>query len=211
MTRIILTRHGHVDWIAPERFRGRAELPLSKLGERQAEALARRVAQSWAPDAIYTSPLSRCVRTGEAIARATGAPAQVLADLVDTHYGQWQGLTHEEVRARWPDEAQAWFTTPDLAVIPDGETLGDVLVRVMRVLHLVLRRHAGQTVVLVGHDSSNRVLLMQCLGLPLARYWRIKQEPCCVNEIVVAGSEFTIHRINETQHTSGLGADDRSL
>jgi broad specificity phosphatase PhoE len=44
MTNVILTRHGHVDWIAPERFRGRAELPLSELGKRQAEALGRRVA-----------------------------------------------------------------------------------------------------------------------------------------------------------------------
>ena len=38
MTRIILVRHGHVDWLAPERFRGRAELPLSDLGRRQESA-----------------------------------------------------------------------------------------------------------------------------------------------------------------------------
>ena len=49
MTNVILTRHGHVDWIAPERFRGRAELPLSELGKRQAEALGRRVAEGWKP------------------------------------------------------------------------------------------------------------------------------------------------------------------
>ncbi|MFT3721783.1 histidine phosphatase family protein [Pseudorhodoferax sp.] len=207
MTRIILARHGHVDWIAPERFRGRAELPLSRLGERQAEALARRIAQSWKPDAVHTSPLSRCVRTGEAIARATGAPARVLDDLADIHYGQWQGLAHDEVRARWPGELQAWFATPDLAAIPGGETLAEVLVRSSRVLQAVLRRHRGQTVVLVGHDSINRVLLLQCLGLPLARYWRIRQEPCCVNEIVAEGGEFTLHRINETHHTLGLDAE----
>ncbi|PXV59685.1 probable phosphoglycerate mutase [Dyella jiangningensis] len=204
MTRIILARHGHVDWIAPERFRGRAELPLSKLGELQAEALAGRIAQSWKPTAIYTSPLSRCIRTGEAIARTTGAPSQVLEDLADTHYGQWQGLTHEEVRSRWPAESRTWFAAPHLAVIPDGETLADVLVRALKALQVVLHRHSGQTVVLVGHDSINRVLLLQCLGLSLTRYWRIKQEPCCVNEIAIDGDDFTIHRINETHHTLGL-------
>ncbi|MBS0317857.1 MAG: histidine phosphatase family protein [Proteobacteria bacterium] len=207
MTRIILARHGHVDWIAPERFRGRAELPLSRPGERQAEALGRRIAQSWKPDAIYTSPLSRCVHTGEAIARATGTHAGgVLGNLADTHYGQWQGLTHEEVHSRWPDELRTWFTAPELAQIPGGETLADVLVRALKVLRLVLREHGGQTVVLVGHDSINRVLLLHCLGLPLARYWRITQEPCCVNEIEIDGNAFTIHRVNETHHTLALSA-----
>ncbi len=180
-----------VDWIAPERFRGRAELPLSELGQRQAEALGSRVAQGWKPDAIYTSPLSRCVHTGEAIGRATGVQPGPLDDLADTDYGLWQGLTHEEVRARWPEELRTWFEAPDLARIPNGETLADVLVRAMNVLHIVLRQHRGQTVVLVGHDSINRVLLLHSLGLPLSRYWRLKQEPCCLNEIAVEAQLFT--------------------
>ncbi|HEY0263697.1 MAG TPA: histidine phosphatase family protein [Granulicella sp.] len=200
MTKIILTRHGHVDWIAPERFRGRAELSLSALGERQAEALGQRVAKSWKPDAIYTSPLSRCVRTGEAISRAIGTAAGTLGNLMDTDYGEWQGLTHEEVRSRWPDELRVWFEAPDLAAIPGGETLAAVLVRGIDVLQFVLRKHRGQTVVLVGHDSINRILLIHALSLPLSRYWRIKQEPCCINELAVDGETFTIHRINESHH-----------
>lgn len=204
MARIILARHGHVEWIEPERFRGRAELPLSRLGEAQAHALGQRIKQSWSPDVVYTSPLSRCRRTGEAIALATGAPPAVLDALSDIDYGQWQGLTHEEVRSRWPLELKAWIEAPDLALIPGGEALADVLVRVVKILQLIVRQHAGQTVVLVGHDSINRVMLLHCLGLPLARYWRIKQEPCCVNEVVMEANEFTIHRINETYHTCGL-------
>lgn len=206
MTRIILARHGHVDWIAPERFRGRAELPLSELGKRQAEALGQRIAAGWKPDAIYASPLSRCVHTGEAVGRATGAQVKILDDLADTHYGQWQGLTHEEVRSRWSDELRVWFEAPDLAVIPDGETLAGVLVRAINVLQVVLRKHRDQTVVLVGHDSINRVLLLHSLGLPLSRYWRIKQQPCCLNEIEIQDTVFTIHRLNESHHTVGLEA-----
>lgn len=88
MTHIMLTRHGHVDWIAPERFRGRAEIPLSDLGKKQAEALGERIAKSWKPDRIYTSPLSRCVDTGARISKATGAQAETLDALMDTHYGE---------------------------------------------------------------------------------------------------------------------------
>jgi broad specificity phosphatase PhoE len=68
MIRIILVRHGHVDWLAPERFRGRAELPLSDLGRRQAQAAAEYIAAGWKPEAIYTSPLGRCRETGAVIA-----------------------------------------------------------------------------------------------------------------------------------------------
>ncbi|KWR85178.1 histidine phosphatase family protein [Pseudomonas sp. PI1] len=206
MTRIILTRHGHVDWIAPERFRGRAELPLSELGRRQAEALAQRIAESWQPAAIYTSTLSRCVDTGAAIAQATGAPAQALDGLVDTDYGQWQGLTHDEVRQRWPEEHRLWLASPDMAMIPGGESLADVLARGTRVLREVLHQHAGKTLVLVGHDSINRVLLLQCLGLPLSRYWRLKQDPCCINVFVIEEDAFTLHRLNETYHLAGVAA-----
>ncbi|VFR73268.1 hypothetical protein BRI9_4795 [plant metagenome] len=46
--------------------------------------------------------------------------------------------------------------------------------------------------------------LLHSLGLPLSRYWRIKQAPCCLNEIEVQDTTFTIHRMNESHHTAGL-------
>lgn len=204
VTRIVVVRHGHVDGIDPPRFRGCAEFPLSELGRRQAEALGRRVARGWQPDAIYTSNLSRCIDTGTAIERATGAPASVLGELADIDYGQWQGLTHDRVESLWPGPARMWFSKPDMALIPGGETLAQVLVRVMSVLHFVLLKHAGQTVVLVGHDSVNRALLLHCLGLSLSHYWQLRQTPCCVNECTFEDDSFVIQRINETGHLIGV-------
>src|SRR5712691_11310599 len=59
MTKLLLVRHGHVEGISPERFRGRAELKLTAAGRREAEMTAARIAVSWRPAAIYTSPMSR--------------------------------------------------------------------------------------------------------------------------------------------------------
>jgi broad specificity phosphatase PhoE len=59
MTKIILTRHGDVEGIKPERFRGRTELPLTELGQAQAKAVAARI--TWNPAKVYTSPMGRCV------------------------------------------------------------------------------------------------------------------------------------------------------
>src|SRR5215469_8716703 len=153
MTRIVLVRHGHVDWIAPERFRGRAELALSDLGRRQAQALANYIAKTWGPDAIYTSPLGRCRDTGAAIAAPFKVEPRVADALCDIDYGEWQGLTREQAKERWPDEIELWFRAPHLAVIPGGETLPVLLSRAAAALRKILRVHNSGTVVLVGHDS----------------------------------------------------------
>ncbi|HYZ41819.1 MAG TPA: histidine phosphatase family protein, partial [Stellaceae bacterium] len=90
MTKIILVRHGHVEGISPERFRGRADLALTAAGRRQAEATARRIQATWTPVAVYTSPLSRCRATGEAIGRPFGLSPQPIEGLIDIDYGKWQ-------------------------------------------------------------------------------------------------------------------------
>ena len=105
MTKVILTRHGHVEGISPERFRGRTDVPLTELGTTQAESLAARISAEWRPRAVYTSPMTRCVATGARIAKRCGVAAQVLEDLNDLVYGHWTWRTPEEVAAAWPESA----------------------------------------------------------------------------------------------------------
>src|SRR5260370_3770362 len=102
MTKIIVVRHGHVEGISPERFRGRADLALTTEGRRQADATARRIHAVWAPAAVYTSPLSRSRATGEAIGQPFGLAPSVVDGLVPIHYGQRQGHTPDGSRPRAP-------------------------------------------------------------------------------------------------------------
>ena len=204
MSRIILVRHGHVDWLAPERFRGRAELPLSSLGRRQAQAVAGYIAASWKPEAVYTSPLGRCRETGAAIAAHLRLEPQPIEGLADIDYGEWQGLTRQQAKERWPDETELWFRAPHLAAIPGGETLAAVLSRTSAAVQDVLRHHPDETVVLVGHDSVNRVLLLFALELPLSCYWNLRQDPCGISELLFDNDSFVIYSINQTQHLAGF-------
>jgi phosphoserine phosphatase len=204
VTRIILTRHGHVDGIKPPRFRGRTDVPLTALGVAQANATAERIAAVSRPTAIYTSPMSRCIATGEAIARACGVPSQVLDELNDLDYGSWQWKTHEEVRSAFVEQYETWHTAPQLFRFPQGESLQDLVTRAANVLRNVLQRHRDQTVVLVSHDSVNRALLTQVLDQPLSAYSRIVVEPCGITEIEFVGMTASVLRVNETQHPSAL-------
>jgi probable phosphoglycerate mutase len=203
MTKIILVRHGHVDWIAPERFRGRADLPLTEEGIAAARATSRRISAGWRVSAIYTSPMSRCLRTAEIIAEPFGLQAQPMDALNDIDYGQWQGLSPDQARAGWPQEIDLWYRRPDLVRVPGGESLQDVLARAAQGLRAVVQRHPEETIVLVAHDSLNRVVLLHVLELPLSRYWLLAQAPCAINEIDATPGSFLVRSVNETGH---LGA-----
>jgi phosphoserine phosphatase len=204
VTKIILVRHGHVEGIHPPRFRGREDLLLTERGNAEARAVARRIESKWRPEKIYTSPLSRCIATGAAIASACSIEAQSIELLNDMNYGTWQMKSYEEMAAAEPTLYAIWFAAPHLMRFPGGDSLQELVSRSADALRLVLERHREGTVVLVSHDSINRALLLQLADLPLSSYWRLAQSPCCINEIDVEDDRILIRRINETSHLADI-------
>ena len=70
--------------------------------------------------------------------------------------------------------------------------------RVTQALRKILKKYAGKSVFMVSHDSVNRVLRLHMLELLLSKYWVIKQDPCCINEVEFGDGAFQIKSINET-------------
>ncbi|HXQ11345.1 MAG TPA: histidine phosphatase family protein [Caulobacteraceae bacterium] len=204
MTRILLIRHGHVEGIVPERFRGRTEVPLSELGRGQAAATAARLAAGRRFALVYTSPMGRCLETARAIAAAGRAEVETLPSLTDLDYGAWQWKTYDEVRAAQPELFARWFAAPETVRFPGGDSLQDLVARTADALRTVIEERADDTVVMVGHDSVNRSILMQVLDQPLSAYWRIAQSPCAINEIEVGEGEPRVPRVNDTAHLDAV-------
>ena len=139
---LVLVRHGESTWIAEGRFQGQLDPPLSPLGERQAALVARRLAQrddgvplplpDGPPRGVWHSPLGRAADTARAI--AAEQPASVAlhatAGLLEIAQGEWEGLPHADVRARWADELAAWRRSPTTSHAPGGESLADATARV---------------------------------------------------------------------------------
>jgi phosphoserine phosphatase len=144
--------------------------------------------------------MRRCLETGAAIGRPFSRSPSPSESLNDIDYGQWQGQTRDEVRRPWPDELDTWYRAPDWAAIPGGESLQDLLSRTGSALRDVARRHPSGTVVLVVHDSVNRAILLHALGLPPSGYWRLKQDPCAINEIDLVEGSLVVVTVNETYH-----------
>lgn len=200
MTRIILVRHGQTEWNRVERFRGRANLPLNRVGIAQAEAAARRIAAAWLASAVYSSPLKRAMETAKIIAQALSLTVQPLAGLMDIDYGEWQGLSPGEVAERYGDLYTQWLEEPHLVHIPCGDSLGEVRERAVAALEEVIGKHSGQTVVLVSHQTVNKVLLCAVLGLDNSHFWHIRQGNGAINVLEYGESGFVISLLNDTCH-----------
>lgn len=205
MTRILLIRHGHVEGILPKRFRGRLDLELSKEGRAQAAEAARYVEAGYKPEAVYSSPLRRCVDTATALTTCLSLPQPVIAPgLTDIDYGLWQGRLATEVAAAEPARYALWQSAPEQMIFPQGESLAAVAGRTVEALRSLVERHAGQCIAVFSHDSVIRVLLLAALGAPLAAYHRVCVDPCSLSELLCEGSgPIEILRINER---TGQGA-----
>lgn len=204
-TCIVLVRHGHVEGIYPPRFRGQTDLPLTSRGTRQAEMTRDLLASLPRPTAAYASPLSRCMSTAGIIAQPLSLTVAPMPSFLDINYGDWQGRSYQEVQQADPEGFARWFDAPHLAVIPGGETLLQLAVRVAETMHSIVVRHRGETVLLVGHDSVNRVLLLLALDLPLSRLWHLRQDPCAINLVTYHdGDGWRVLSLNEASHLRSL-------
>jgi len=181
ITRVFLVRHGATPLTADDRFAGSSDVPLGPEGLVQVERLAERLAA--APmTTVYSSPLRRTVATATVVAAPHGL-TPILADgLREIDHGRWEGLRRDEVQRLYPEEYAAWERDPVDCAPQGGETGRQVLARALPVMTDIIQRHAGQSVLVVAHKATNRLLIAHWLGIDLRGYRdRIEQLPACLN------------------------------
>lgn len=201
--RLFLVRHGETKWNREEVFRGKIDVELNERGREQARLTAQALA-GLKLAAVYASPLSRAQETARIIAGPHGLPVGIMEGLIDLDYGNWQGLSHLEVRERYPDLYREWASRPHNVRFEGGESLDDVRRRALAALQEIAERHRGQNVVAVGHRVVNKVLLLAFLGLDNSHFWGIKQDTCAINVIEFHPDRYVICRINDTCHIHPL-------
>lgn len=202
MTKLILARHGETDWNVTEVFRGRIDVDLNETGAKQAELLARYLS-SFKPDAIYSSPLRRALKTAEAIARHNQLTVNIAPGLIDFDFGEWQGLSHQQVQTKYEELYTRWINHPEQVRIPAGETLDDVRKRATVAVDEAIARYEG-AIVLVSHRVVNKVLICALLGLDNSHFWSIKQDPCAITIFNYENGRFILIRHNDTSYLKPL-------
>ncbi|MFD8480395.1 histidine phosphatase family protein [Kitasatospora sp. NPDC059673] len=162
MGELTVIRHGQTEWSLSGRHAGRTDVPLTAVGEATARALAPRLAGRPRPVAVFSSPLSRALRTAE-LAGLTGVEAD--PDLLEWDYGGYEGLTAEQIEQSRP----GWDLWQD-GIVPGeapfpGEQLHQVAARTDAVLDRIRPLLTEGDVAVVAHGHLARILAVRWLGL----------------------------------------------
>jgi len=165
-THLLAIRHGETAWNSEGRFQGHLNSALNQEGLAQANALAARLAVERF-DLLLSSDLGRALQTASAIAMATGHEILLEPRLRERNMGIFQGLTSAEVQARYPDEYARFSSNDPDHVIPDGESMRQLLARSLACIAELARRHAGMTLAAVTHGGVLAMLYRHTKAMPL--------------------------------------------
>jgi broad specificity phosphatase PhoE len=201
-TRLLLIRHAEVETRCQRVFGGRIDMDLSPNGHAQAGALADFLRHR-PLDAIYASPMKRVQQTLAPLLH-NGAPRPcVEPDLREMDFGDWTGLSYEQVRRQFGVSASAWLDELERGAIPNAESGATCRARVEPCLRRILAAHAGQTVAVYCHGGVTRVILAILLDLPLPKTEAFQIDYASVTEVAVGPERTRIELLNFTPWRPG--------
>lgn len=197
--RVIFVRHGETAWNSAKKYQGHSDIPLNEKGLQQAKMVAQRLTGE-AISAVYSSDLRRAVQTAELIAGQHSLQTVALQELREVNFGLWEGLSYEEIMATWPEVLSAIYARPGADRIPGGESFYEVKERVARGLSRCIADHDQETIVIVSHGGTMRVLLCHALGLAVERMWSLRQDSTGINIIEYFPDMTVVSLVNDTCH-----------
>ncbi len=203
MEKLFLVRHGETIWNAERRYIGRTDLPLSEEGAKQARRLAQRFSTEKV-EIIFSSPLKRAIQTAEIIGKENGLKVEVLAELVEVDFGDWEGLTYEEIKQKFGDLIDRWLFSPSKVEIPSGEKWESVTQRVKSFLDQMSHR-PEKTGLAVTHGGVIKTIVGSILDHKRVPFASFLISNSSVSAIGFADSRPFLLYLNDTCHLRKSG------
>lgn len=203
VTHLIFIRHAESTWNALRRWQGHADMPLSEAGREQARLLARRLS-TWRIDHIVASDLLRAAETADILGEALGIRPVVDPVWRERSFGEAEGLTAEEIAARFPAIWAARVDGPMMGV-PGSEAYEDVVARARDGCETLLARYGGRTVAVVSHGGMILTTLVYLLGLPTAAHSLLTVGGnTSICRVAVTDGQARLVGLNDAAHLEGF-------
>jgi broad specificity phosphatase PhoE len=167
-------------------------MELSARGHQQAALLAKYLRHQ-PLDAIYASPMRRAQDTLAPLVSLCSQPPVTWPELREVDFGDWTGLSWEQVHARYGQDAFRWLELLEAGAIPKGETGAACRARLAPCLQRLVKMHPGHTVAVVCHGGVIRVLLALALDLPLPKTAAFEIDYASITRL-----EYHVHRTELT-------------
>jgi broad specificity phosphatase PhoE len=207
-TLLYLLRHGatEANLMNPPKLQGRGQnLSLARLGIRQAEA-TRDFLAIRPIDRCYSSPMLRALQTATIVAAPHGLSPMPIDNLIECDVGDWEGLDWPTIRQNTPEAYERFMSRPGDFGYPGGESFNDVYRRVQETLEELIARHAGESILVVGHHVVNRTYLAGLLGLGPNQARLVTLDNCGISVVIRDGKQTSVHTLNAAFHLQGLAA-----
>ena len=210
-TTILLIRHGETAWNAERRLQGHIDIELNDNGRRQAGLLAGALA-STPLHAVIASDLARAHDTAAAVAAHHGLLVQNDAQLRERCYGAFEGLTHAEIRQRYPADYLAWQAREVDAQMPAGvrvaETFRQFYQRSLAALTAWGDRYAGQSIAVVAHGGVLECAHRAAVGGPLGGPRNFEIKNASINRFSYADGKLVLLRWGDVDHLAAPAIDE---
>ena len=196
-TRLFLLRHGEVESRYQRVFGGQIDMDLSPQGQAQAAALAKYLKLT--PfDAIYSSPMKRAQQTLAPLLANYKIEAKTIPDLCEVHFGDWTGLSWQEVHDKYQVSAFQWLEMLEQAAVPNGECSRTFRSRIEPCLKQILENHSGQSVAVICHGGVIRMMLSILLNLPLPKLAHFEIEYASITQLHLLAHKTEVQLLNFT-------------
>jgi len=197
MTLILLVRHGQNEWVTKNRLAcWTPEVHLNEQGKKEVAQLGGRLAHL-PINAIYSSPLERCMETADAIASSLGLEISALEDIGEVRYGKWEGKKIKKLAKK-----RSWFAVqhyPSRFQFPDGETLRHVQQRAVDAIEALAKQHLEEMIVVVSHADVIKLTLAHFLGMHIDLFQRIGLSPASVSILALSrNGPVRVLRMNDS-------------
>ena len=164
--------HGVTKWNTDGKFLGCTDIDLSDEGILQAKLLKERLKGNF--DCIYVSPLKRALQTAEIISENTDIIPIIAKDLREINFGEWEGLTLNQVEAKYNDELNAWKTDEVSADLVGGDlSLKNAAIRSQKEILRIAKENVGKKVVIVAHEGILKAGLIGIFDWKMTMFHRL--------------------------------------
>ncbi len=203
--KLILVRHGESKSNEGNRFTGQGDIPLSALGERQAENLKEYILKNYTIDKIYSSSLTRAYDTVKPIAQALRLSITTVEALKEIDGGKWEEQKIEDLEKKYPVEYKLWRENVGMARCTGGEDMADVRARALPALQKIAEENEKKTVLIGTHAGVLRTLECYFKGIPYEEMKNIPwQANTAINVLEYENGQFGIIKMGETEHLGNL-------